>query len=189
MVAAVLTGDDLKGEAAIVEKHGWEGKDTNIFLPRYNWVVSVLKKLAHDFEYDGSELYPNVPDPELRPGFTAPSANTQSGAINSNDAAFSGHHDLQGDQNEEIKFRFTIYSGAAGKVIGPKGSILQEIKSETGVQQVNIEKNPEGGDKPRARDPKEVELVGTRAACRLAFAKIDKINSDWVRECMTLRRL
>lgn len=69
MVAAVLTGKTMKGES-LEELKGWENGDSKVFVPRWNWLVSILKDLALDFDEHG--MYIKKAEPNARAGFMYP---------------------------------------------------------------------------------------------------------------------
>lgn len=176
------TSDDLLGEGAldavVCSDAAWtpeaikdsitiviDGLDCNYWCPRWKYLVKYLRdRMAHDYDKHGNEIHPQVPSDIPR----GTSMHVGGGAA----AVY--------DNGEIIEDVTQICSGATGKVIGPKGSKLFEIKDATGVKDIIMPTKVEGGERPRARDPVDVSLKGTRTQINAAIAMIQAVNDEWV---------
>jgi hypothetical protein len=74
-----------------------------------------------------------------------------------------------------------VYCGSTGKIIGPKGSKIQEIKKATNVKDIKMPEKSDGPDRPRARDLVEITLIGKPRAIGKAREMIQQVVDEWVR--------
>jgi hypothetical protein len=92
------------------------------------------------------------------------------------------------DSFGEIIEELEIFAGAKGKIIGPGGSMIKEIKEATGVYDIDMgPKNVE--PRPAARDPAIITLKGNPGAVSKAKDMINQIVSDWVSSTFTMHSL
>jgi hypothetical protein len=75
----------------------------------------------------------------------------------------------------------SIFSGASGKIIGPKGAKIQEIKTTSGVKDIKMPAKNEDGTRPKARDLVELTIIGKPSAIEKARELIQEVVDEWVR--------
>lgn len=160
---AAWTSEAIKDSATQIV----DALDCNYWAPRWKYVVKYLRdRMANDFDKHGIEIRPQVPSDIARGTY-------MHSAGGAGDAGAPDNGDIVDDVVQ-------IYFGATGKVIGPKGSKLFEIKDATGVQDINMPAKVEGGERPRARELVEVGLKGTRTQINAAIAMIKAVVDEWV---------
>lgn len=136
----------------------------NYWAPRWKYVVKYLcERMAHDFDKHGNEIRQEVPSDIARG--TDMSNGTGAGVIDN------------GDIIEEI---IQVFSGATGKIIGPKGSKIFEIKDATHVTDIKMPAKSEDGPRPRARELVDVTIIGTQTQVKAAKAMIKEVVDEWV---------
>lgn len=75
----------------------------------------------------------------------------------------------------------SVYVGSTGKIIGPKGAKIQEIKKASNVTDIKMPPKTEGGDRPKARDPVDITIIGKPRAIAKAREMIQEVVNEWVR--------
>jgi hypothetical protein len=94
--------------------------------------------------------------------------------------AFDMYGTADGESQEETEEVMGVFAGATGKIIGPKGSKIQEIKSASNVKDIKMPTRQEGFDRPRARDLVEITILGKPRAIRKAMELIQEVVDEWV---------
>ena len=73
-----------------------------------------------------------------------------------------------------------VFQGATGKIIGPKGAKIQEIKKTSGVTDVKMPAKSEDGPRPKARELVNVTIIGKGRAIATAKTLIQAVIDEWV---------
>jgi hypothetical protein len=74
-----------------------------------------------------------------------------------------------------------VFSGATGKIIGPKGSKIQEIKAASVVTDIKMPAKNEDGSRPKARELVIITITGKPRAIAKAKKLIQEVVDEWVR--------
>ncbi|KAF2429304.1 hypothetical protein EJ08DRAFT_735073 [Tothia fuscella] len=150
-------GMDQSLDSFVPSRHYW--------VPRWQYIVRYLReRVLHDFESNGTEIVRAEPE---KPAVTTDLKGGKGGKGGAGADSF-------GEISEEIE----VFAGSKGKIIGPGGSMIKEIKAATGV--FGIDLGPKDIEpRPRARDPANITLKGTPAAVAKAKAMIMDIVDAW----------
>jgi hypothetical protein len=125
----------------------------------YQNVVNILRTMMYEgYERNGVKK----PEPEVVPG--------------GDDEPDAGPDNSPEDGEE----KFTVFAGCSGKIIGPKGAKIQELKRLSGVKDIKMPAKDEDAPRPRARDPAEITLIGKVRAIAKAKVLIQEIVDEWV---------
>lgn len=73
-----------------------------------------------------------------------------------------------------------VFCGSTGKIIGPKGAKIQEIKKATNIKDIKMPEKSDGTERPRARDKVDVTLIGKPRAIAKAREMIQEVVDEWV---------
>jgi hypothetical protein len=74
----------------------------------------------------------------------------------------------------------SVFSGATGKIIGPKGAKIQEIKRNANVKDIKMPAKNEDGTRPKAREPVDITIIGKPRAITKARELIQEVVDEWV---------
>jgi len=74
----------------------------------------------------------------------------------------------------------SVFSGATGKIIGPKGAKIQEIKRVANVKDIKMPAKSEDGTRPKARELVELTITGKPRAIAKARELIQGLVDEWV---------
>jgi hypothetical protein len=161
---AVVCSDAAWTEAAQKDKFTSivDKLDCNYWAPRWKYVVkSLCNRMAHDFDKYGIEIHQEVVADMARGTDVGAAAGTY-------------------DNGEVIEEVMQIFSGATGKIIGPKGAKIYEIKDATHVEDIKMPAKNEDGTRPRARELVDITIKGTQTQINAAKAMIQTVNDEWV---------
>ena len=135
----------------------------NYWAPRWKYIAKYLRaRMASDFEKDGTEIEHPL-EPEVARG-----AEASKGSV-----VLTG-------SLEEVEDSMEVFAGSAGKIIGPKGSKIFEIKDATKLVDIKIPPKNDEGPRPKARDKVSVVLQGTQDNINKAKVMIQAIVDEWV---------
>ncbi len=123
----------------------------------FQYVVNLLRDTAYK-HYDQNGVYNPPPEPEV----DAPS-------------------DVDTGSQEETEEEMQVFSGATGKIIGPKGSKIQEIKAASVVTDIKMPAKNEDGSRPKARELVIITITGKPRAIAKAKKLIQEVVDEWVR--------
>jgi hypothetical protein len=88
------------------------------------------------------------------------------------------------ESQEEREEQMSIYVGSTGKIIGPKGAKITEIKKASNVKDIKMPaKNDDGAPRPKARELVKVTIIGKPRAIAKAREMIQEVVDKWVRTC------
>jgi len=73
-----------------------------------------------------------------------------------------------------------VFSGSTGKIIGPKGSKIQEIKAASAVTDIKMPAKNEDGSRPKARELVTITIIGKPRAIAKAKKLIQEVVDEWV---------
>ncbi|KAE8446440.1 hypothetical protein EG329_012045 [Mollisiaceae sp. DMI_Dod_QoI] len=133
----------------------------NYWVPRWKYVVKYLDdRMWEDFDKFGNEVKYEV-ESEIPRGTDITYGATKNGSL------------------EEVEDIMMVFSGATGKIIGPKGSKIHEIKDATHVVEIQMPPKNEDGSRPRARELVGVTLKGTQDNINKAKAMIQDVVDEW----------
>ena len=90
--------------------------------------------------------------------------------------------DARGNESqEEREEKMSVFMGSTGKIIGPKGAKINEIKLASGVKDVKMPpKRDEGEPRPKARSLVEVTIIGKPRTIAKARELIQRVVDEWV---------
>jgi predicted RNA-binding protein YlqC (UPF0109 family) len=88
--------------------------------------------------------------------------------------------DGDNDSQEEREESMEVFCGSTGKIIGPKGAKIQEIKKTSGVTDIKMPAKSEDGPRPKARDPVNITIIGKGRAIATAKSLIQAVVDEWV---------
>ncbi len=91
--------------------------------------------------------------------------------------------DAADNDNTEVEDEIEVFAGCSGKIIGPKGAKIQEIRAASGVKDIKMPEKDEN-NRPRARDLVQIKLIGTKRACKKDATLILDVQKEWV--CLSL---
>lgn len=73
-----------------------------------------------------------------------------------------------------------VFYGSTGRIIGPKGAKIQEIKKTSGVTDIKMPAKSEDGPRPKAREPVNITIIGKGRAIATARNLIQAVVDEWV---------
>jgi hypothetical protein len=124
----------------------------------FQYVVNALRKTAYE-RYEKNGTY--IPEPEL-------------------EVVEGGNKDGDNDSQEEREELMEVFYGCTGKIIGPKGAKIQEIKKTSGVTDIKMPAKSEDGPRPKARELVNVTIIGKGRAIATAKTLIQAVVDEWV---------
>lgn len=77
-----------------------------------------------------------------------------------------------------------VPAGITGAIIGKAGAKINELKTQSGVEDIKMPERQE--PKPRAREPVTLTIIGTASATKKAWALIEVIRDEWVRSYLPI---
>jgi predicted RNA-binding protein YlqC (UPF0109 family) len=80
----------------------------------------------------------------------------------------------------EREEQMEVYCGSTGKIIGPKGAKIQEIRKASGVTDIKMPAKNEDGPRPKARDLVHLTIIGKGRAIKTARDLIQAVVDEWV---------
>ncbi|KAE9381198.1 hypothetical protein N431DRAFT_424789 [Stipitochalara longipes BDJ] len=83
------------------------------------------------------------------------------------------------DSTEEREVQMEVFAGSTGKIIGPKGAKIQEIRAASRVTDIKMPAKSEDGPRPKARDLVTITLIGKGRAVNAARDLIQAVVDEW----------
>ncbi|KAH7327276.1 hypothetical protein BKA65DRAFT_597830 [Rhexocercosporidium sp. MPI-PUGE-AT-0058] len=125
------------------------------WAPRWNFVVRYLRLRMEAYARDGSHAI-EIVDPTLP---------TAEGAEEENDTT-------------ETTREVMVPSGCTGAIIGTKGAKINEIKSQSGVNEIKMPERVE--PRPRPRELVTVTITGGKSAVDKVQKAIEAVADEWL---------
>ncbi|CZR62998.1 uncharacterized protein PAC_12895 [Phialocephala subalpina] len=140
------------------------------WAPRWKYLCRYLTdRMWNDFEKDGTVI-----EREHEPENVGRGGGGNGAAATSNGGGAAEYDD--GSEQEEV---MEVFSGITGRIIGPGGSKIKEIKAETSIANIDLPKREDGAPRPRPREMVNITLKGTRTAINKVKVIIKEISDEW----------
>lgn len=124
----------------------------------YQYVVNILRnEMAHRYEKNGTY----IPEPKSELDSDEEGAQVSS-------------------SSEIIEEPMEVFAGCTGKLIGPKGSKINELKKASGCKDIKMPEKDESADRPKARSPVSITLIGTARQIAKARKLVQEVVDEWV---------
>ena len=81
----------------------------------------------------------------------------------------------------------SVFMGSTGKIIGPKGAKIIEIKQASKVTDIKMPPKGEDGEpRPKARSLVDITIIGKSRAIAKARELVQEVVDQWVRSLSCL---
>lgn len=84
------------------------------------------------------------------------------------------------NSSEIVEETMEVFAGCTGKLIGPKGTKINELKKASGCKDIKMPEKDDSAERPKARSLVSITLIGTARQNSKARKLVQKVVDEWV---------